>query len=559
VMMEYVKFKCICHWFTFAVFFLIISLGCISCSGDRYDNTGLTVFRYNEAGNITSLDPVFARNQSNIWATSQLFNSLVELGNELEINPAIAQRWDLSEDGLEYTFFLRTDVYFHDNPCFVESKGRRVVASDFVYSLSRLVNPALNSPGSWVMNAVKRNVDGTLDITAPNDTVLIIRLSNPFPPFLGLLSMTYCSAIPFEAIDAYGTDFRKNPVGTGPFRFKYWKEGVKLVFRKNDKYFEFAGEDRLPYLDAVAINFIIDRQTAFLEFIKGNLDFLSSVDASYKDELLTPGGLLQPRYHDRLYKISMPFLNTEYLGILMDTIGQSAQWPLKSKKVRQAINFGFDREKMLTFLRNNIGMPAHAGFVPVGMPGFTDNVGGYHYDADKARRLLAEAGFPGGAGLPPLVLHTNQAYQDIAQYIQHELAKIGIRLEIDVMPPATIREMMAKGDARFFRASWIADYPDAENFLALFYSVNRAPAGPNYTRFTNNEFDKLYIQALAETNDSIRHTLYRKMDHIIIEDAPVVFLFYDQSVRFVPKYVQGMTNNPLNHLDLRRVSIQKHP
>ncbi len=536
---------------------IVFSFGCVSCAGGFRDHENMTVFRYNEAGNITSLDPVYARNQSNIWAVSQLFNSLVELDNELNVVPAIAYNWNISDDGLVYTFFLRSDIYFHDNPCFQDNKGRRVVASDFVYSLSRLVDPSLNSPGSWVMHAIARKDDGTLNISAQNDTTLMFRLSEAFPPFLGLLSMAYCSAIPHEAIDKYGNDFRKYPVGTGPFRLQYWKEGVKLVLRKNDAYFEFDGEDRLPYLDAVAINFIIDRQTAFLEFVKGNLDFLSSVDASYKDELLTPDGELQPRYHDRFKKISMPFLNTEYLGILMDTNSLYPDWPLRSIKIRQAINYGFDRVKMLTFLRNNIGVPAHAGFVPVGMPGFTNNEGGYHYNADKARQLLSEAGFPGGTGLPSITLHTNQAYQDIAQYIQHELARIGVRLQIDVMPPATIREMMAKGEASFFRASWIADYPDAENYLALFYSKNHAPAGPNYTRFTNLSFDQLYEQAMSVTNDSLRHSLYHEMDRIIIAEAPVVFLYYDQSVRFVPTYVNGMSNNPLNHLDLRKVSISQ--
>ncbi len=537
---------------------LLSCAGMLSCSGGFDNPEGLTVFRYNEAGNITSLDPIYARNQSNIWATSQVFNGLVELNEKLEVRPAIADRWEISDHGLEYTFFLRSDVYFHHNACFAHGTGRRVVASDFVYSLSRLVNLSLNPPGYWVMNAVARNDDGTLHVNAPNDSTLTIRLAHAFPPFLGLLSMTYCSVIPYEAIEKYGSNFRNNPVGTGPFFMKYWKEGVKLILRKNERYFEFDETNRLPYLDAVAISFIIDRQTAFLEFIKGNLDFLSSVDASYKDELLTPDGRLQARYQDRFIKISLPFLNTEYLGILMDTINLTPDWPLRHLKVRQAINYGFDRNKMLSFLRNNIGIPAHTGFIPLGMPGFVDNTGGYHYNIDTARQLLTEAGYPGGVGLPPISLHTNQAYQDIAQYIQHELAKIGIRLQIDVMPPATIREMMAKGEASFFRASWIADYPDAENFLALFYSKNRAPAGPNYTLFSDTSFDNLYEQAMSVTNDSLRHLLYEKMNHIIIEQAPVVFLFYDQSVRFVPKYIEGMTNNPLNHLDLRRVSRATH-
>lgn len=530
----------------------------LSCKPGFNHNDEKTVFRYNEAGSVTSLDPAFARNQANIWATSQLFNSLLQLDENLNIKPAIARQFSISDDGKLYTFTLRTDVYFHNNQCFPHGKGRRVTASDFVFSFSRLVDRSLNSPGAWVVNQVARANDGSLDIEAPNDSTLTIRLRQPFPPFSGLLAMQYCAVVPHEAIDFYGPGFRNNPVGTGPFHFQYWKEGVKLVFRKNENYFEFDGQQRLPYLDAVSITFIIDRQAAFLEFIKGNLDFLSSVDATYKDEILTPKGTLQPRYQQRFKMISEPFLNTEYLGIMVDQASVPPNWPLVEVKVRQAINYGFDRQKMIRFLRNNIGTPAHAGFVPVGMPGFYHNEGGYHYNPDKARRLLAEAGFPAGHGLPVITLQTNQSYADIGQFIQHELSKIGVRLAIDVMPPATLREAVAKGEAKLFRASWIADYPDAENYLALFYSKNHSPAGPNYTRFTNPNFDRLYQKSLSITNDSLRHAIYRQLDSIVIENAPVVFLFYDRSVRFVPIELEGMNANPLNHLDLRRVRFNRN-
>ena len=541
-----------------SILFVILTFAVLySCKGPFEDASHLTVFRYNEDGNITSLDPVYARNQSNIWATSQIFNSLVQLDTNLNVTPALAHRWEISPDGLIYTFYLRQDVYFHDSPVFVNGKGRRVVAEDFVYSFSRLIDPSLNSPGSWVMNPVARKKDGTLDMEALSDTVLVIRLREPFPPMAGLLCMQYCSVVPREAVEQFGSDFRQMPVGTGPFYFKYWKEGLKLVLRKNENYFEFDGENRLPHLDAVSITFVQDRQTAFLEFIKGNLDVLTRIDPSYKDELLTPGGDLQQRYYDRFYKITGPFLNTEYLGILIDSDGNKSLPELRSRKIRQAINYGFDREKMIRYLRNNLGTPAHAGFVPVGMPGFTQNSGGFRYDPQKARSLLAEAGFPNGQGLPPIELSTTSLYLDIGQYLQHELARIGIALRINVVPPATLREMMANASAMFFRGSWIADYPDAENYLALFYSENHTPAGPNYTRFTHKEFDRIYEESRSVVNDSIRFLLYKKLDSIVIAEAPVVPLFYDQSVRFLPHYVKGIETNPLNHMLLKRVRIEE--
>jgi peptide/nickel transport system substrate-binding protein len=537
---------------------LIVSLLTItSCTTPFEDLSHLSVFRYNEDGNITSLDPIYARNQSNIWATSQLYNGLVQLDNDLQVVPCIANEWDVSEDGLIYTFYLRNDVFFHDNDIFPAGKGRRVTAHDFVFSFSRLTDSSLNSPGLWVMNPVDRNNDESLKIRAISDTILEITLNEPFPPMLGLLSMQYCSVIAKEAINAFGQDFRKQPVGTGPFSFAYWKEGVKLVFRKNPNYFEIENGQSLPFLDAISISFIQDRQTAFLEFIKGNLDILTRIDASYKDELLTPTGQLNPAYSNRFYKLTGLFLNNEYLGFLTDTEAKGNLSELNNKQVRQAINYGFDREKMLLYLKNNLGTPAHAGFVPVGMPGFSENTGGYSYNPEKTRQLLVEAGFPNGEGLPPVELSTTSMYADISQYLQHELARFGIQIRINIMPPATLRETMAKAEVPFFRGSWIADYPDAENYLALFYSLNHTPDGPNYTRFSNPEFDRLYEKSRSIVNDSLRFSYYRKMDSIVIEEAPVVSLFYDQSVRFLPHSVKGMQINPLNHLVLKNVQINQ--
>jgi len=264
--------------------------------------------------------------------------------------------------GTLYTFHLRNDVYFHNNPAFRGQKGRRVVASDFVYSFNRIVDPAVASAGAWVFNNVKQN-GGKFSFTAINDSTFCIELKQAFPPFLGLLSMTYCSVIPQEAVKTYGNDFRRNPVGTGPFQFKMWKEGVKLVMVKNPDYFETDGSQRLPYLDAVSVTFIVDKQSAFLEFVKGNLDFMSGIDASYKDELLTRNGALNPKYQNKITLLTQPYLNTEYLGFLVDPGSDVVKKsPLRLKAIRQAINYGFDRKKMMRYLRNNIGIPGIYGF-----------------------------------------------------------------------------------------------------------------------------------------------------------------------------------------------------
>lgn len=538
--------------FRFLIFIVLVFAA--SCTGKGRPDEQKTVFRYNESAGITSLDPAFARNQANIWAVNQLFNSLVQLDSNLQIIPCIAKSWTISADGKSYTFLLRNDVYFHDHPVFAGGKGRKVNAEDVVFSLTRLADPKLASPGAWVMGSVAMK-DGLLNISAPNDSTLVIGLNRPFPPFLGMLSMQYCSVVPHEITAHFGAEFRSNPVGTGPFCFKMWKEGVKLVMLKNNSYFESDGKKRLPYLDAISISFIIDKQSAFLEFIKGNLDFMSGIDASYKDELLTATGKLNPKYNDRIRLNSQPYLNTEYLGILADSDNPLMKnSPLNDRRVRQAINMGFDRTKMIRYLRNGIGQPGTHGFIPAGLPGFAANSAfGYDYNPAKARQLLAEAGYPMGKGLPAITLSTNASYLDICQFIQSQLSQVGIDMKIDVSPPGTLRENIAQARVAFFRGSWIADYPDAENYLSLFYSANHSPEGPNYTQYSNSAFDKLYRDASIENDLGKRSLLYRSMDSLIMLDAPVVVLFYDQVLRFSRRNIANLGSNPLNLLELKRV------
>lgn len=529
---------------------ILLSLLFFSCT-EKKTIKHPNVFRYNESKGIATLDPAFAKSQVLIWPVNQLFNGLVQMDNQLSIKPCIAKSWEIAENGKRYTFYLRNDVWFHHSNLFPDGKRRVVTANDFEYSLNRIIDPKTGSPGAWIFNQVAEN-----GITALNDTTLQIKLKNPFPAFLGLLTMPYCSVVPKEAIDYYKQDFRNHPVGTGPFQIKFWKEGEKLILTKNPNYFEKDEKGNpLPYLDAISITFINDKQSEFLEFLKGNIDFISGLSPANKDELITRNGRLNPKYKGQIKLISQPYLNTEYLGFLLDTSKISNKnSPVINKKIRQAINYGFDREKMMKYLRNNIGIPATNGFIPKGMPSFSDEVKGYEYKPGKTRALLKEAGYPNGEGLAPINLTTTSDYLDLCEYIQQELSQFGIEINIDVSTGATFREMVAYSKLEFFRGSWIADYPDAENYMALFYSKNFSPTGPNYTHYANQSFDDLYQKAMNQTVDSIRYTLYRQMDRIIINDAVVVPLYYDEVVRFVHHNINGFESNPMNLLNLKYVS-----
>lgn len=521
-----------------ALLYLFFLVFFVSCGGEGEDSREHLVFRYNEFANISSLDPAFAKDQRNLWPCNQLYNGLVQLDDEMEIQPDIAKNWTISNSGRTYTFFLREDVFFHKHPIFGKDSTRKVTAEDFIFSFDRLRDRKIASPGAWVL----RNVES---YSAVNDSVLTIKLKESFPAFLGLLSMEYCSVVPREMRDL---DFRENPIGTGPFRFKRWEENEKLVFRKNDLYFEKDENGTpLPYLEAVAITFLNDKQSEFLQFAQGNLDFLSGLDPSYKDELLTTGGHLREKYTGEINMTTSPYLNSEYLGFYL-----KGDWPENSSlKLRRAVNQGFDRQKMIAYLRNGIGIPANQGIIPKGLPGYGSK--GYVYDPKKAQRLVGEYIRETGDAQPEIVISTSANYLDLCEYIQRELQKIGIASEVEVMPPSTIRQKRSVGQLQVFRASWIADYPDAQNYLSLFYSNNFTPNGPNYTHFHSEKFDELYEKSLTITDDQKRAGLYRKMDSIIIAKAPIVPLYYDEVVRFTRKNVTGLGINPVNMLDLRRV------
>ena len=514
----------------------------ISCDSKENSSQELKVFRYNEHYNVATLDPAFARNPPIIWPTNQLFNGLVQQDDSLNIKPDIAKSWEISDDTKTYTFNLRKNVWFHKHSQFANADSTRTVtAADFVYSFNRLKDPRVASPGSWVLSNVEH-------YKAVNDSTLVITLKKEFPAFLGLLAMRYCSVVPHEVVDYFGTEFRSNPVGTGPFKFKRWEEGVKLVLRKNENYFE-KDEDgiQLPYLEAIAITFLPDKQSEFLQFAQGNLDMLNSLDPSYKDELLTATGQLQEKYKENVNTITGPFLNTEYLGFFLS----SNEDEVRSLALRKAVNLGFDRLKMIKYLRNGIGTPANAGFIPSGLPGF--GTSGFEYDPVEARKLIEQYIKESGNTSPSITIGTNSQYLDICEYIQRELGKLGLLINIDVMPPSTLRQLKSTGKLDSFRASWIADYPDAENYLSLYYSKNFTPNGPNYTHFKSAEFDKLYEDSFKISDIEKRKVLYKRMDSILISKAPFVPLYYDQVIKFVHKNVTGLTANPQDFLVLKRV------
>ncbi len=535
----------------YIVGFLLYAFSFMLSACTTHQHPNKKIFRYNESSGLASLDPAFAKNKQVMWATHQLYNTLVEIDSNLHMQPSVAKRWEISNDNLTFTFYLRNDVFFTNDNCFEKGKGRKLTAVDVAYSFSRIIDKNVASPGAWIFN---NRVDSVMPFSVINDSVFQLKLIRPFQSILGILSMQYCSIVAKEAVEKYAKDFRRHPVGTGPFSFVAWEEGQALVLKKNENYFEkdITGKS-LPYLDGIKVSFYDSKATEFLEFQQQRLDFIDDIDASFKDEILTKTGNLKKDWQGKIILQKQPYLNIEYLGILVDENNLLVKKsPLRLQKIRQAINYGFDRRKMMLYLRNSIGIAAESGFVPCGLPSFDSVlVKGYYYDVAKAKQLLIEAGFENGKNLPAIKLLTIPIYGDLGSYIANELQQIGIKIQVEVIQKSLLLEQTSKSQALFFRGSWIADYPDAENYLSVFYSKNPAP--PNYTRYKSAAFDLLYEQSLSEKDDVKRYKLYQQMDKIIIADAPVVPLWYDMAIHLVHPYVSNFTPNSLNLLELRRV------
>lgn len=516
------------------------------------------IFYYNEKDGISSLDPAESNVLPHIWICNQLYNGLVQLDDSLNVLPCIAKSWEIEEDGTKYVFHLRNDVYFHDNECFPGGKGRKVVAYDFEFSFNRLLVTPNSTAASLLAYIDKSERTNYRPFQSINDSTFVIYLKQPYSVFLNILTMKYFSVIPYEAIDYYKKTFRTHAVGTGPFMLKHWEEGNKMILVKNPNYFEKDNEgNRLPYLDAVSISFIRDKETAFIEFLNGKLDMISGADAMNINEVLDKSGTLNKTYASKCYLQKANYLKTDYIGLLVDEkVNKNS--PLLKKSFRQALNYAIDRDRLVKYFRNGVGMPAVAGIVPKGFKSFdTNEVKGYRYNPDKVRELLKECGYPDGKGLPEITLHITEDYKEQASFLQSQWKEFNIPIKISIEQPSVFRQATLLFQYEMFKKNWIGDYPDEENFFALFYSKNFAPVGFNYTHFKNVDFDLLYEKTLRTTDEKEKIKLYREMDKILIDQAPIVPLYYDEVVRLVSHKVKGLNMNPINVLTLKHV--EKNP
>ena len=533
------------------LYFIAISYCLNSCS-DKPQQIHSKTFKYNLSVGLNSLDPSFSKDLAAMWACSHIYEGLFILDSNAELKSLLTDSSWLEANQLNYHFKLKKGVYFHKNPCFKNTDSTRSFnAYDVAYSFLRLINPKTASPGAWVL---RNKLDSLSPFQIIDSFHIMIRLRQPNAQFLQILSMPYCAIVPKEAVDHYGKTFRKNPVGTGAFAFKFWEDGEVLFLKKNPHYHMRDSEGMtLPYLDYVKITFNENKKTELFSFEKKDLSFITGLDQSIIQQIFQRNGLLHESWGKKLLLYKKPFLNTEYMAILVREDMLKPHSIMKSKKFRLAINYSIDRNELAQHLKYNLVLPANKGFVPSAMPNYDSSFQGLSYQPEKAKRLLTEEGYSDKAK-PTLELHINNNFVEMAELLAHQLSSAGFKVEIKLHPADLMMQLAAAGQLDFFRRSWMADYPDAENFLACFYSKNGSP--PNYTRFSNAKYDMLYEKLMSEMNPSIRRNYYRQLEEILVEESPIVPLFYDQTIRLVQPNIEGLSLNVLNTLDLKRVKIK---
>lgn len=532
------------------------------------------VFRYNEVEYLKSLYPQGVTEVTGHRVTTQIYEGLVRFNQkDLTIEPCLAKNWDVDATATVYTFHLNTGVVFHDDACFTDGKGRVMTAKDFAYCFNLLCTPDAKNQGFTFYKDIIKGANelytarekkqhdadefGSLGVKALDDSTFQITLTKPYADFLNRLALPFASVFPHEAIEKYKGDILYHTVGTGPFVLKALKSDEAVVMARNEKYWgkdEFGNQ--LPYLDGIKISFIKEDKTEMLELVKGNLEMKYRLPFSMVDQILDEQKNLKAEYKKFQLQI-VPEFSTQYYGFLIpDKIFQN-------KNVRLAFNYALDRAKIADYTAKGEGLPAMSGFAPLGMPGYDNaQVKGYTFDVKKAKEYLAKAGYPNGKGFPKITLEINSGggrNQDMAEAIKTMLTdNLNIEIELTQVLWAQHINNIETGKTNFWRFGWVADYPDPNNFFSQFYGKNipatmEEASYANPTRYRNATYDALYEKSLVTVNAEERNKIYAQLDQTIVDDAPVLLIYYNMNRRLLQPYVKNFQNNGMEYRSLREV------
>ena len=520
---------------------------------------------------VNSMDPANADAVPASRAVSLVYETLLEYdyaARPYRLIPGVAMALpEVSSNGQVYVFHLDPEARFAPDPCFgVDATGkprdRAVRARDFVYALQRLTDRKTASSGAWLVldnvrgmrafaerSAGRGPTDYDLAIEglqAPDDQTLRIELTRPFPQFAWLLAMSYTVAVPREAVEKYGRSFGEHPVGSGPYGLASWRRNHEMVFTRNTAWRGWrrgpatAAPDAGTPFDRIVYRIIDDPATRWISFLAGELDFQGDIPRDNWDAVIDTSGELKSdlaRKGIRLH--GTPAMEVAYIGVNM-------QDPLlgANRKLRQAIHCAFDAPGWENFLNRRVVRAD--GPVPPEAAGYSNDPFAYGFDLARARKLLAEAGYPDGrdpATGRRLVLsidlgRTTQQAREETELLAAFFARVGIDLQPRYHNFPTFLRKIARKESQLFRIDWVGDYPDAENFLQLFYSPNRSP-GPNRCNYVNPAFDALYEEAAAATDEPVRLDCYRRMQTIVREDCPWIFLHFPRSFNLIHQRIRN--------------------
>jgi peptide/nickel transport system substrate-binding protein/oligopeptide transport system substrate-binding protein len=481
-----------------------------------------------------TLDPAQTTDTTSSEVVRQVYDSLLELDVRLRPAPALAESFTVSKDQRVYRFVLRRGVKFHH--------GRELKAADVKYSFER----AARGKRPWVFEKIA----GTRDvirgdareirgITVVDDRTVEIRLDKPFAPFLQLMAYDAAAIVPREEVEKAGASFASRPVGTGAFRFVSWRRDDQVVLER------FRDHFRGPaHLERVVFRIIPAELTRFNEYRAGQLD-VSDI----------PTGHCKAVQRDSALKDQAavwPTLGTQAVRFNVERA------PFTDARVRRAFAHAIDPALVVERVLEGCVQPAR-GILPPALPGYSPSVRRLAFDREQAKKLLAEAGFPGGKGLPPIPYHFNSGdlNQRIAELLQAQLREIGVATELRRLDWAAHLKVIDEGGAGFFRQSWIADYPDPENFLTvLFHSRNIGAAG-NTSRYRNGRLDTLLDEADTMAPGADRDRRYHEVEQALLDDAAWVSLYHYASRALVKPHVKGLERSALGSAPEFLVPLRK--
>ncbi|KAA3597995.1 MAG: ABC transporter substrate-binding protein [Calditrichaeota bacterium] len=499
---------------------LVSSLILQSCGGGA-KTTDEIVFKYRIHSDPPSLDPAHGTDTTSGNILLRMFDGLVQFEPKtMEVIPAVAESWEI-EDSRVFTFKIRKGVKFHN--------GREVKAEDFKYSFERTLDPETVSERQWVLSPILGATEFTdgkagevKGIEVIDDYTLRLTLEKSFAPFLSMLCMESASVVPKEAVDEFGSDqFARNPIGCGPFKFVEWQSDISVTVEAFDDYYG----DKSETIDKVKFMVIPSIPTALEAYKNGEIDFL--------DEL-PPGQIQNIRDNSPDDVKEWSQIGTYYIGF------NHEKPPFKDNvKLRKAINYAIDRQKIANIIEEGLAIPA-SGILSPGIPGHNPNFSPYKYDLEKAKQLMAEAGYPEGKGLPTIKIwyNTHDRHQRIVQYVQQELKKIGVNLEIKNLDWAAYLKALDSGEPEMYRMGWLVDYVDPDNFLYTLLHTSQIGAPGNYARYTSAKFDSLVELGRHLTDLDERIKVYQEAERIAVEDDAVwLFLYYYREIALInPKW-----------------------